>query len=110
MQLRTLLLMVNMTTIVAAIVILREYPQYVGTANYLLLGWLVGSLVLLYGPWGSRPIGSARSAAGTSAPTAATPLPSASPPSDIPFCIYCAAPLTSRAPVCPACGHRTPYL
>jgi len=110
-QLRTLLLMVNMMTIVAALVILREFPQYAGSAFYVLLGWMVGSLVLLYGPWATRTIGGPRRdpTAGP-APTATGPLPSAPAVEEIPFCIYCAAPLTTRAPVCPACGHRTPYL
>ncbi|MGP8071900.1 MAG: hypothetical protein ACLPZM_02070 [Thermoplasmata archaeon] len=119
MLLRTLLIMVNMATIVAVIFVLHDFPQYAGSAFYILLGWMIGSLVLLYGPWANRPVGALRTAPGTPAPTlpsatttpgSSVPLPSVAPPAEIPFCIYCAAPLTANAPVCPACGHRAPYL
>lgn len=110
MLLRSLLIMVNLTTIVAAIVVLHDFPQYAGAAFYVLVGWMVGSLVLLYGPWANRPLNSFRTGAATPGTPATAPLPSAVAPSDIPFCIYCAAPLPLRAPVCPACGHRAPYL
>jgi len=108
MLLRWLLILVNTATLVGAIVVLHDFPQYAGAAFYVLVGWMVGSLVLLYGPWANRPIGSLRSPAAP--PASASPLPSSGTPSEIPFCIYCAAPLVLRAPVCPSCGHRTPYL
>ena len=66
MLLRSLLIMVNLTTIVAAIVVLHDFPQYAGAAFYVLVGWMVGSLVLLYGPWANRPLNSFRTGAATS--------------------------------------------
>ena len=110
MILRTLLTLVNLTTIAVAIAVLFAFPQYAGVAFYVLLGWMVGSLVLLYGPWSNRPVG-------RRAPTAAAPSPTfpaapgAAPPAlptDLGFCIYCAAPLAPGARTCPACGHATP--
>ena len=111
MLLRTLLTLVNLGAIAVAIVVLLAYPAYSGPAFYLLLGWMFGSMVLVYGPWGNRQVGRGRP------PTA--PLPSGSgaaaaptvpSPAEIPFCIYCAAPLPSGATFCPACGHRATHV
>jgi len=108
MLLRTLLTLVNLATIAVAIGVLFAFPQYAGVAFYLLLGWMIGSLVLVYGPWANRPVGR-RSASGP-APASAVPRPSSSPlPSDLGFCIYCAAPLAPGTPTCPACGHASPH-
>jgi hypothetical protein len=107
MLLRTLLTFVNLATIAVAIAVLYTYPEYAGVAFYVLLGWMVGSLVLLYGPWANRQVGRRSSATAAYPPTA--PRPSSRPlPSDLGFCIYCAAPLAPGTPTCPACGHATP--
>jgi hypothetical protein len=107
MILRTLLTTINLATIAVAIIVLYEVPKYAGVAFYVLLAWMIGSLVLIYGPWANRPIGR-RNASGPSAP-----LPGSAPPSRLPsdlgFCIYCAAPLAPGAPTCAACGHAAPH-
>jgi hypothetical protein len=107
MILRTLLTLVNLVTIAIAIAVLFAFPSYAGVAFYVLLGWFIGSLVLVYGPWANRPVGRRQPAAParTSAPSGATSRPL---PSDLGFCIYCAAPLAPGTPTCPACGHATP--
>ncbi len=106
MILRTLLTFVNLATIAVAIVVLFEFPQYAGPAFYLLLGWMVGSLVLVYGPWANRTV------FGTP-PSRTLPSSSALPrpgplPTNLGFCIYCAAPLAPGVSACPACGHAVP--
>jgi hypothetical protein len=101
------LTLVNLTTIAIAIGVLLAYPQYAGIAFYILLGWMVGSLVLLYGPWANRPVGR-RSPTGTGPPPTAPQSGSRPLPSDLGFCIYCAAPLAPGTPTCSACGHSTP--
>jgi hypothetical protein len=110
MLLRTLVNLVNLSVLAVVIVLLLLYPQYAGEAFYLILGWVLGSLILIYGPLGNRPIGAAH-AVSSSAPAAGSPFPSKptprpSAPGEIPFCIYCAAPLPPGAAQCPACGHR----
>jgi hypothetical protein len=107
MMLRTLLTFVNLATIAVAFTVLFEYPQYAGIAFYVLLGWMIGSLVLLYGPWSSRSIGRGSGAAGPGRPPMPGTFPSALP-TDLGFCIYCAAPLPIGARTCPACGHAAP--
>lgn len=112
MLLRTLLTFVNLGAISAAILVLLAYPKYDGPAFYILVGWMFGSMVLVYGPWGNRTVGSAR-ATPPSTPLASSPgfgpRPS-SAPAEIPFCIYCAAPLAPGATLCPACGHRATHV
>jgi hypothetical protein len=104
MLLRTLVTLVNLGTIAVALGILLAYPQYAGFAFYVLLGWMIGTLVLLYGPYANRQIGRG-SAAPTTGPTGA-PLPSVPSSHDLGFCIYCGTALPVGAPACPACGHR----
>jgi hypothetical protein len=108
MILRTLLTMVNLLTIAVAIGVLFAFPKYAGVAFYVLLGWFIGSLILVYGPWANRPIGRKRSA-GPATPVVRPVGAGSGPlPSDLGFCIYCAAPLAPGTPTCPACGHATP--
>jgi hypothetical protein len=107
MILRTLLTMINLATIAVAIVVLYEFPKYAGAAFYVLLAWMIGSLVLIYGPWANRPIG--RRAAGAPAPTTALRSSAGRPPADLGFCIYCAAPLAVGASTCAACGHSAAH-
>ncbi|MCI4342691.1 MAG: hypothetical protein L3J92_01040 [Thermoplasmata archaeon] len=107
MILRTLLTMINLATIAVAIIVLYELPKYAGVAFYVLLAWMIGSLVLIYGPWANRPIGR-RNTAGPASVSRPLPGPHRLP-SDLGFCIYCAAPLAPGAPTCAACGHTTPH-
>jgi hypothetical protein len=107
MLLRTLLTLVNLGTIAVAIGVLLAYPQYAGVAFYILLGWMVGSLILVYGPWANRHVG--RRSSTSSGSAGANPTGGARPlPSNLGFCIYCAAPLAPGSSTCPACGHATP--
>jgi hypothetical protein len=111
MQLRTLLTFVNFGMIGLAVVVLLAYPQWAGDAFYLLLGWMFGSFVLIYSPWGARPVGG----------STATPSISVSPDaplsassghehaSSIGFCMYCAAPLEPGTARCPSCGRSLPH-
>jgi hypothetical protein len=118
MQLRTLLTLVNFGTIGAAVVVLILYPQWAPYAFYLLLGWMFGSLALIYSPWAARPVGGAAPAGGASpsaagmGPGAGTPLaagPAHEHSSSIGFCLYCAAPVEPGTARCPACGHLLPH-
>jgi hypothetical protein len=98
MRLRTLFASVNLVAFLAVAVWLTLHPPGSSLALlYILLGWMVGSLIVMYGPWGNRPIGSAASPASGSKPFA-----------DVPFCIYCGAPLTANTVACPTCGHTVP--
>jgi hypothetical protein len=108
---RTLLTLINFATIAAAISVLLLYPQYSGIAFYVLLGWMVGSLALVYSPWANRPIGSGKP--GATPPTASdAPLAASSGhvhASSLGFCMYCAAPIEPGTARCPACGHSIPH-
>ncbi|MCI4365265.1 MAG: hypothetical protein L3K10_04295 [Thermoplasmata archaeon] len=107
MLLRTLLTMVNLGTIAVAIGVLFVFPQYAGVAFYILLGWMFGSLVLVYGPWSNRQVG--RSRAPNRALASSSPLSPGTRAADLGFCIFCAAPLAPGAPICPSCGHSAPH-
>lgn len=112
MQLRTLLTLVNFGTIAAAVVVLIAYPGLAPYAFYVLLGWMFGSLALIYSPWASRPVGGTSRSPGAltsgSAPAApAGPAPEHS--SSIGFCLYCAAPIEPGTARCPSCGRALPH-
>jgi len=108
MLLRTLLTLVNLATIAVAIGVLFAFPQYAGIAFYVLLGWMIGSLALVYGPWSNRQIG-LRVPVGTASGPAVPRTTTGPLASDLGFCIYCAAPLAPGSVTCPACGHATPH-
>jgi hypothetical protein len=108
---RTALTLINFATIAAAIGVLLALPQYSGIAFYVLLGWMIGSLALVYSPWANRPIGSGR---GSAEPTVdnSPALPSASGhvhSSSLGFCMYCAAPIEPGTARCPACHKILPH-
>ncbi len=112
MLLRTLVNLVNFGILAVVVVVLLRYPADAGSAFYLVLGWMIGSLILIYGPWGSRRVGGGPAPA-PGAPTRDVPLPGAPAPpprTALPFCIYCAAPLPVGATKCPACGHATVHV
>ena len=116
MQFRTLLTFVNFGTIAAAIVVLLAFPQFASIAFYVLLGWMVGSIVLLYGLRSSRPMlsptpGSPGTTTGATI-SADVPLASAASgqhSSALGFCLYCAAPVSPGTMRCPACDHPLPH-
>jgi hypothetical protein len=110
MLLRTLLTLVNFGTIAVAVGVLLAYPQYAGIAFYILLGWMFGSLALIYSPWANRRLGSGASPA--TGAVADSPLSSAAGhehASSLGFCMYCAAPLAPGTDRCPTCGHSLPH-
>ncbi|HXW67205.1 MAG TPA: hypothetical protein VEL82_04960 [Thermoplasmata archaeon] len=109
MLLRTVLSFANLIAFVAAILVLETLPQFASIAFYVLVGWMLLSLYLLYRPWTNRPLGG-----GPVPPTSTgAPLPSGGSVAAAPavgFCIYCAAPIDPSASRCPACGHARPSL
>ncbi|HTW39547.1 MAG TPA: hypothetical protein VMF04_01635 [Thermoplasmata archaeon] len=107
---RSVLTLVNFATIGVAIAVLIFFPQYSAIAFYVLLGWMVGSLALVYSPWASRPIGGGAPPGPASADT--TPLSAATGhvhSSTIGFCMYCAAPIEPGTARCPACHRALPH-
>ena len=108
---RTLLTMVNFATIAVAIFILIVAPSYSGIAFYVLLGWMVGSLALVYSPWANRPIGSGKNGAlpTTADGTLLSPDAGHVHASSLGFCMYCAAPLEPGTARCPSCGRALPH-
>jgi hypothetical protein len=108
--LRTLLALGNLAGFVVLGLILFAYPRLdTGPVVYVLLGYLLGSIVVIYGPWGNRVIGRGRAPASAAPPAPSHPRTGSTGPGDLPFCIYCAAPLPVGAAVCPACGHARPH-
>jgi len=115
MMVRTLLSLINLGVIAAAVAIWLAFPQYAGVAVYGLLGWMLLTFIVMYSPWGNRPVSS--SSNGAAAPSTASfgalpasaPLPSApSTPASTPtidFCVFCGTTLPAGANRCPACGH-----
>lgn len=112
-----LLTAINFATILAAVVVLLEFPVYAPIAFYVLLGWMVGSLLILYHPRSSPPASTSTAASGAPGPGGG-PLVASEPPllstmsgqhsSALGFCMYCAAPVTPGTTRCPACGHALP--
>ena len=110
MLLRTVLTLVNFSTIAAAVGVLLAFPQYAGIAFYLLLGWMFASLAMIYSPWASRRVGSsAPPGLGVSADAPLASAAGPAPSNPIGFCIYCAAPIEPGAGRCPACGRSLPH-
>jgi len=110
MLIRTLLTLVNFATIAAAVGVLLAYPQYAGIAFYVLLGWMFGSLALIYSPWANRRVGSGATTGVR--PASDAPLSASSGhehASSIGFCMYCAAPVEPGTARCPSCGHSLPH-
>jgi hypothetical protein len=107
---RIALSLANLAAIVAAFVVLFEFPQYSAYAFYALVAWIFVGFALLYLPRraarpGPSPGGGA---AGPFGGPAGAPLPSSTPgsaPAPVDFCIYCGTTLPSGATTCPSCGH-----
>jgi len=110
---RVVISIVNLVAIVAAFVVLFEYPQYESEALYVLIAWMVGGFLLLY-VFRPRPsaLADAPLASGTpfpsTVPIAAAPSTASESTGGIGFCIYCAAPIAPGTRACPACGHALP--
>ncbi|HTZ61296.1 MAG TPA: hypothetical protein VMC82_01435 [Thermoplasmata archaeon] len=111
MQLRTLLTILNFASIGITIVILIEYPSLAPDVFYVLLGWIFGSLALIYSPWAARPVTGTAPPRGPSV-SADVPLVSPASPqhaSALGFCLYCATPIEPGTARCPACGRALPH-
>lgn len=103
MNWRRWLAYLNLALFGAAIAAEFLLPAYSGIIFYALLGWMLVSLVIFYGP-GSR------GAFGRPQPTASGPLPSSGaapsgPPTRIGFCVYCGTEMSADATTCPSCGR-----
>ena len=110
MLVRTLLTTVNFATIAAAVGVLLAFPQYAGIAFYVLLGWMFGSLALIYSPWANRRLRSGATSGLRVSPDA--PLSASAGhehASSIGFCMYCATPVEPGTARCPACGRTLPH-
>lgn len=114
MILRTLLSILYLAVVAAALVVELIYPGIASFLLYGLLAWFIATLFLYRLPVMSRPLG-ARAAPTPAAPGVGSPgpaLPSAPSPApslgNLGFCPYCATPLEGGTPVCPACGRRIP--
>lgn len=99
MLVRRFVAYLNLALFAAAVVAEILLPRYSTLIFYGLIGWMVASLVLFYGPGSRRTLGGPRPAAAGAAP----PLPSG-PPARVGFCVYCGTDLAGEASVCPACG------
>ena len=114
MYVRTLLTLVNFTIFGITIAIVILFPRYDTLTFFFLLGWMVASFALFYLPFSSRRVGGSSTSttdtnpftAGATASADGAPAPPLASP--LGFCIYCAAPLSPGATVCPTCGHAVP--
>jgi hypothetical protein len=110
-RLRTVLSLVNLVAIVAAFLVLFEFPQYADLAFYVLVAWIFVGFALMYFPGAGRVVAGASSPslAGTFPNAASSTLASSSAPSEarpLDFCIWCGTVLPNGSSVCPACGRR----
>lgn len=109
MRLRTALSLANLVAIVAAFLVLFEFPAYSDIAFYALVAWIFVGFGLMYLPrLRAAPAGPGTPLSGPF-PGGGGPLPSggeASLSGAIDFCVWCGTTLPAGASVCPACGHR----
>lgn len=110
MRLRTALSLANLVAIVAAFLVLFEFPTYSPIAFYALVAWIFVGFGLMYLP-GARAGPASRSPAPSSPfpGSGGGPLPSGgatTPTRSIDFCVWCGTNLPAGAVVCPACGRR----
>jgi hypothetical protein len=108
-QLRTVLSIVNLVAVVAAFLVLFEFPEYSSYAFLGLLVWIGVGFVLMYvgARRGPVPSGTDATSPFGGPPSPPAPLPRGPPTaSPIDFCIYCGTTLPAGSTVCAACGHR----
>ena len=110
MRFRTALSLANLAAMVAAFVVLFEFPSYGEIAFYALVAWIFVGFGLMDLP-GARatPTGPGASSSGSFPSGGGNPRPSggtAASPAPIDFCIWCGTPLPAGATVCPSCGQR----
>lgn len=110
MRLRTALSLANLAAIVAAFLVLFEFPAYASIAFYALVAWIFVGFGLMYLPGArAQPTGPGASAPAPFPGAGGAPLPSGgSGASGTPldFCVWCGSTLPAGAALCPACGRR----
>lgn len=112
MQLRVLFSIVNIGVFLALFALEFTIPAYSSWIFYALLGWFIGSFLILRAPFMSRPVG--RPTARPAPVSTGTPLPSSALPSssgidgaEIGFCPHCGTNVAPGTLVCPSCGKAT---
>jgi zinc-ribbon domain len=112
MQLRVLFSIVNIAIFLVLFALEFILTQYSALLFYILLGWFVGSFLVLRLPFMSRTIG--RPTPQAAAGPASAPLPSSTllpsggvDASEIGFCPHCGTHVAPGTLVCPACGRST---
>lgn len=112
MQLRILFSLVNIGVFLTLFALEFLDPAYATLIFYLLLGWFIGSIVLLRASFMNRRIGGTPTPAATPGgpaplPSAGTPLPRGVDGAEIGFCPHCGTHIAPGTAVCPACGRAT---
>lgn len=110
MQVRAVVSYASMGVFIALILLEFLLPAISTYVLFGLAGWLIASLFLYRLPVMSRTIGKG-AAPGAPAPAplrSGRPLPGATLPSGLDFCLYCAGPVERGTPVCPQCGRTLP--
>ncbi|MCI4368930.1 MAG: zinc ribbon domain-containing protein [Thermoplasmata archaeon] len=109
MLLRTLLTIVNLGILVAAILAWVFDPAVSGYLFYGLLFWFIASIFIGRLPEMNRRVLESRpSWAGSPPPAPGAPLPSAPAGTELGFCARCGANVASGTVVCPSCGRALP--
>lgn len=112
MQIRVLFSLINIAVFLALFALLLLEPAYATLIFYVLLGWFIGSIVLLRASFMNRRLGGTPAPAGT--PGGPAPLPSGAAPlargvdgAEIGFCPFCGTHIAPGTLVCPSCGRAT---
>ncbi|MCI4348042.1 MAG: zinc ribbon domain-containing protein [Thermoplasmata archaeon] len=112
MQLRVLFSIVNIGVFLALFALEFTIPKYSSWIFYALLGWFIGSFLLLRAPFMSRQVG--RGTARPAPVSSSLPLPSSGFPgtpvvdgAEIGFCPHCGTNIAPGTLICPSCGKAT---
>lgn len=100
---RSVVPFVSLGVLLAAVLLQFLFPQFSTIIFFVLLAWVIASLVFFLRPSamrGPRPTLSATS------PMAPPNLSGLTP--DLGFCIYCATPIEPGTTTCPSCGRALP--
>jgi len=108
---RTLVTIVYLIAVAAAIALQFFVPGLAVILLYALLGWFIVSIFVYRMPVMSKPVfaGGATVAAAPPAPlSVGVPLTSTPGGTPLAFCAYCATPVEPGTPICPSCHHTIP--